>query len=386
MASERYSIRLQVTGDFNDSWKCTWQDPQWPDKQYHVDASVLQEAASAVRDALQQVIAAAGVKAPLGPPMKTLASKGAELQDAIFLGRGAGINNAVYVRDKHLPSRDDWMLLVSTDQRVYIPWGLAYAGDPSKLPDNPPAITPDLYAGFWCLRYGVSTLHDIIDPSGVTTPRANDEVQMLTIVNQECWDAAEKVIPDTERELFKSSLARSAPLISSSQEFFKAWKKGHRDIDLLYLYCHANGSKLALTDTDEIAVNKFRLEIRHDPPQTHPVCLVFLNGCQTAIGASKGGFMEATAALGFCGFVGTEAKVPDLFAMRFAADFFGHLLYDEMTVFEIMDKLRREHWPLGLVYSACCHPLFKIRRIDSAPAARPSRNLCDFQLTATKSL
>ena len=115
-----------------------------------------------------------------------------------------------------------------------------------------------------------------------------------------------------------------------------------------------------------------------------------MNGCQTAIGAPNkafdDGFMEVTGQLGFCGFIGTEAKIPDLFAMRFAADFFFHLLYDEMTVGEIMDKLRRDHWPLGLVYSSCCHPLFRIRRATSAPVARPARNLCDEPLTAARLL
>jgi len=269
------------------------------------------------------------------------------------------------------------MLLISLDQRVHLPWGLAYDGDPEQLPDNCPnaSITPADYSGFWCLKYRVSTLLDVIDPSGINKPRANNEIQMLTVVNKVCWDTARLCIPDTELSLFDSTLARSQPPIGSSAEFFKAWRQFHKDLDILYLYCHANGSNLALSGQDEISIMKFKLNVIHEPPQTHPVCLVFLNGCQTAIGAEKGGFMEATGNLGFCGFIGTEAKVPDLFAIRFAADFFCHLLYEEMTVAEIMDKLRREHWPLGLVYSTCCHPLFKIKGMGTAPIARPNRNL-----------
>ena len=96
--------------------------------------------------------------------------------------------------------------------------------------------------------------------------------------------------------------------------------------------------------------------------------------------------MEATGDTGFCGFIGTEAKVPDLFAFRFAADFFGHLLYDEMTVVEIMENLRRQHFPLSLVYSTCCHPQFKIKRIAGPPAALPTRNLSDEPLQAVRLL
>ena len=51
-------------------------------------------------------------------------------------------------------------------------------------------------------------------------------------------------------------------------------------------------------------------------------CLVFVNGCCTATGHADGGFLEATGMQGFYGFIGTEANVPDVFALRFGLDFF----------------------------------------------------------------
>ena len=370
-----YSIQLQVTGDVEGSWHLTWQDPQWRDRHYHVDAAVLEDSAKDVRTALQDLVDDARNKLRLGKALKKLAKAGSMLQKAIFLTRDKGFADAVYIRDVHLPSRTDWTLLISVNQRVYIPWGLAYDGDPDALPDDPNAITPELYAGFWALKYHICTLHEIIDPSGVRKPRANDEVQMLTVVNRPIWDTAVKNIPHTEVAMFNGTLARSEPPIASSEEFFKTFKKLYRGIDLLYVYCHANGTKLALGGDDEISVTKFQMNLYFDDREPHPPCLVFLNGCQTAIGAEKGGFMKATGGPGFCGFIGTEAKVPDLFALRFAARFFSLLLYEELTVGEIMDKLRNEHFPLCLVYSTCCHPLFKIKRITPAPSAPPTVNL-----------
>lgn len=384
MATNR--IQLQVGQDLGHTWKMTWQDPQEPETHYHVDKAVLQDMAKPVREALQKVIDNARNQTPLGAALKDLARAGSKLRKAIFLGKGEEIKKANYVRDQLLPSLEDCRLLISLDERIYIPWGLAYDGDPEQLPDNPPKITPDLYAGFWCLKYHVCTLHSIVDASGVKKPRAYDEVQMLTIINQLCWETALRAVPVTEQEIFKSTLARSKPPIVSSDVFFKTWRQSHTDIDLLYLYCHANGTKLALSGEDEISITNFRLEINHDPPQTHPVCLVFLNGCQTAIGAEQGGFIEATSNLGFCGFIGTEAKVPDLFAMRFAGDFFGYLLNGDITVGEIMEKLRRQHWPLSLVYSTCCLPSFKIRRSTNAEIGWPDRNLSEEKLIADKFL
>ena len=128
MAS-RYFIQLQVTGDVNDSWHLTWQDPAWPERHYHVDPQLLDAAAKDVRTALQQVVDDARAQTVLGPSLKALATAGAEFRKAIFLTHGAGIDDAKFMRDEHLSSRDDWQLLISINQRVYLPWGLAYDGD-----------------------------------------------------------------------------------------------------------------------------------------------------------------------------------------------------------------------------------------------------------------
>jgi len=384
--ANRNFIQLQVTGDVDDSWHLTWQDPAWPpERHYHVDPQLLEAAAKEVRAELQKVVNDARANKSLGPSLKALARAGAELKKAIFLATGPNAD-AKFIRDSHLPSRDDWLLLISINQRVYLPWGLAYDGDPEALPDNPDenSLTPDLYAGFWCFKYQVCTLHGIIDPSGIKKPRSNDEVQMLTIVNQQVWEQAKASVPAAEIPVLDGALARSEPPISKREDFFKKYKKLYRGVDLLYLYCHANGQKLALSDDDEdlISVTKFQVNLWYDDRDPHPPCLVFLNGCQTAVGAEKGGFMKATGGPGFCGFIGTEAKVPDLFALRFAARFFWSLLYEELTVAEIMNRLRREHFPLGLVYSTCCHPLFKIKRINPAPAVPVECNLSTEQLLA----
>jgi len=379
-------VPLQVATDIGPSWKLTWDIPNWPNRHYHVDKTILQDCGQEARKALQHLIDEAQAKNPLGPPLKNLARAGAELRDAIFLGAGQEAAEAEFVREQLPPEIGLWHLLITLDERIYIPWGLAYDGDPDLLPDSPAQILPQLYQGFWCLKYSVCTLHSVLDPRGLLKPRNNDEVQMLRIINKSCWDAAEQAVPDGEKAFFNGVWKRSQAPITTSEEFFKAWKQWHNDLDLLYLYCHANGTKLALSGTDEISTTKFLMNVRHDAHHTRPVCLVFLNGCQTAIGADRGGFMEATGNTGFCGFIGTEAKIPDLFAMRFAADFFGHLLYGGMTVVEIMDKLRHQHFPLSLVYSACCHPQFRIKRAKSAPAALPTRNLSYEPLQAARLL
>jgi hypothetical protein len=102
---------------------------------------------------------------------------------------------------------------------------------------------------------------------------------------------------------------------------------------------------------------------------------VFLNGCHTAIGSSnEGGFLEATAHPGFCGFVGTEAEVPDIFALRLANAFLAELIYTGSTAMDAMKKVRRDYWPLSLAYSLSCHPDFRFITEGLSQSTLPAPN------------
>ena len=80
--------------------------------------------------------------------------------------------------------------------------------------------------------------------------------------------------------------------------------------------------------------------------------------------------MQATAYGGYCGFIGTEAKIPDVFALRFANAFLTRLKYTGRKAVAIMGELRRDFWPLSLAYNLSCHPDFRFvpKANESAPA------------------
>ena len=376
MSPYRPIINLDVKVKANKEWKLTWRDPKayWPDLCYHVDSDLVKEVASDVRMALQTVVDEAMGKKHFSHALKQLARKGSELKDAIFTGEKGEDETTNDIRQTFLPERTDCMIMVNADKRVYIPWGLIYDGDADSLPDDAEDVPMQQYRGFWCVRYLLSTLYDGVNARAVEKPRNFSDVQMLSVVNLNCWTPAVEELDDEEKSIFARVWDLRGKRVTSSKKFFQEWKARHTDLDLLYFYCHANGSMLSFGGEDFISMKQFRLRVRHDTG--YPICLVFLNGCQTAVGEETGGFMEATGRLGFCGFIGTEAKVPDLFALRFATDFFCHLLYDGQAVVEILEGLREEHWPLSLVYCMSCHPLFRITRDAAAGSpAKPKRNL-----------
>jgi len=150
--------------------------------------------------------------------------------------------------------------------------------------------------------------------------------------------------------------------ICSSRDFEKIWKTQKKclETDLLYFFGHASGTALAFDKNDLLTMDVFPEILKRKPPADRPACMVFLNDCHTAIGDDKnGGFLQATAYGGFCGFVGTEAEVPDVFALRFANAFLVRLLYTGSRAIEVMHELRSDYWPLSLAYNLSCHPDFR---------------------------
>jgi hypothetical protein len=130
-------------------------------------------------------------------------------------------------------------------------------------------------------------------------------------------------------------------------------KKADLPPGLLSFFCHASGTDL-LIGAETLSATDFERKFARNEIKTCPPTLVFLAGCRTAIGSLAAGFLEATSGPGFCGFIGTEVLVPDIFTLRFLAQFLDHLFASGRSVSEVMQDLRREHWPLSLVFSICC--------------------------------
>ncbi|MCP4107301.1 MAG: hypothetical protein GY749_17455 [Desulfobacteraceae bacterium] len=142
--------------------------------------------------------------------------------------------------------------------------------------------------------------------------------------------------------------------LCSTTHFFKRWSAIAHYNTLIYICCHADGTNLGLDPyEDKITIDDLRLKLQVAKPYTKN--LMFLNGCSTTVGQDGGGFLEATGKEGFYGFIGTEAKIPDIFAVRFGLDFMVSFIYSGKPVYEIMDDLRRRHWPLSLIYGTYCY-------------------------------
>ncbi len=153
---------------------------------------------------------------------------------------------------------------------------------------------------------------------------------------------------------------------SESEKFFfdspTCWKElsvKNKNSNFLYICCHSNNKTLALNSTDEIDMDNLRYNLASKLSE-NDICLIFLNGCSTAVEDEDGAFLEAIDLPGVYGFIGTETRVPDSFAFQFGVDFLFHFFYSGKPIYELMDILRRKHWPLSLVYGVYCISTVKV--------------------------
>jgi hypothetical protein len=372
-------ITLDIKGNGQDLLKINWRSPVSDDSFYEINANRLTQRSVEVRERLQDLITVAmknsAARRPLslGREMKALARAGRKLRDAIFFTVAGWPDDEGSKAGEWLASLDDAVLHVTVDRLIYVPWGLVYDGDPDCLADDSLDTSIDKFREFWCVKYRVSTLYNRIRDRIVRNPRSTKDAQIVKLINADVWDRALAHVPLPEQELVSGIFKAGA--ISSSRNFENIWKTQKKcyETDLLYFFGHAKGTALALNKDDLLTMDNFPQILRRNPPSEKPACMVFLNGCHTAVGDDReGGFLQETAYGGFCGFVGTEAEVPDVFALRFANAFLSHLLYTGSRVIDVMDTIRRDYWPLSLAYNLSCHPDFRFslqgeRRPDLLP-------------------
>ncbi len=363
-------IVITVESDQEDCLKLQWSYGETVFLPYSADKNMLERKSEQVREQLEELVLHVinnGASA-CGNYLKQLAIAGADFYNALFYSvRGSGDPNEIktWLENLNKPHR----IVFSVKPRVHLPWGLIYSGNPAQLPDDPSHFEWSLYQDFWCHKYWLSTLYITIKPTAVSTARSANHVEIVGVVNRQAHANAFQSLDADEQQILTAAQDCWSDTIFSSQDLFGKWHNISRANSLLYFYCHANQTNLALSATDEITIDDLRLKLRKPLKECRDTfSLVVLNGCATATGAPGGGFLEATANPPFCGFVGTETSVPDLFAMKFGCELLRQLFSSGEPIFRVMKSLRERHWPLSIIYSLYCYSLLRIEPSESHTA------------------
>jgi hypothetical protein len=358
----------------NGALRIKWYRGSDTHRAYCVRRETVEKAAQRVRGALQDLVDAGREKKYDDYPdlVRRIAEQGHHFYNILF----SGINED---DRRHAERAKEWVagrpsediITFTVPSRIHIPWGLIY-DQPSS--ENPEEIDRER---FWCLKHAAAAHYFDSRPEWVDVQWPAQNFGVLFGAHEELWRSAHRLLgaPDQQR-LFRLLSFPNQPKFCLN-EIHGLWEKtkgDNRPPGLLCFYCHASGTDL-LIGIETLSATDFeqqfaRLEIKNRPPT-----LVFLAGCRTAIGSLNVGFLEVTSAPGFCGFIGAEVLVPDLFTLRFLSSFINRLFGTGQSVREVMRELRRKHWPLSLAFSVCCTGELRLAPSETMPLDEDSINL-----------
>lgn len=371
------TIRVDVKPQGDRELKIVWNDDQaWPS--YNISRTAVASASRGIRDALKDLVQAAldGKLAASGNLLKSLAREGSVLYETLFAAT-EGKHFADRVR-RYYAKADPFRLRFSVETSVFAPWGLVYPADTDdvdKLPVIPNIADLGPYDKFWCISRELATVYDRIPQDAAGLDYDSSTLGIMRVINRETFDAVKaKVGIASEVELLKW-LDKTAPPIVTAKDLRLAWKGRGAKTGLLYFYCHANATKLALSESENIESSDLLVTLSGATREpNNSGCLLVMNGCSTAVGDPKGDFMAAASQEGLCGFIGTETDVPDIFALRFSLALLDLLLREGLTISDAMLRLYRSHFPLSLLYGLYAHPDFRMPK-EGTPKPTELMNL-----------
>ncbi|MFM0198314.1 CHAT domain-containing protein [Paraburkholderia fungorum] len=346
-----------------------------------ITAAFIDDAIKVAREALMTVVLQqdangrysfqSGVDIPrdqLDIALGVMARAGASLLKKLFEGPAAGPDSkaiAALLR-KLGGDRDRPLKLQIVAESMPVPWGMLYLGSVAQgialdwsnflgmrhiveqIPLQEPMITVDntICSDQPCLNVGVN-FNDTIDA----------QMGMPFVVTQrQYWSG----LPPARVKVS----ARS-----TWTELMQALNDGETPQHIIYFYCHAESrglaerggpyaSSIALTDaartlTDITLDAGTEVQLAGSP-------LVFINACESAemSPAFYDGFAPYFMSKGARGVIGTECRMPALFAAEWAGAFFTRFLQGNAlgrTFLDLRCKFLNEHNnPLGLLYAVHC--------------------------------
>jgi len=378
MPDEITKISITET-EIGNRLKVVWEGTDGEFDPYFIDRTIMTDVAAELRLLLAKLVKQGRDQGfpQSGEILHEIARKGYDLYTGLFTDARGGAD-PLEVRDWLESSQRKRRVEFRVFGPVHIPWGLLFQRKPAAETPAPGATNISLYTDFWAFRYSVTTVYFRLSAMALSQAWPADAFKVLSVRNKEAFDAALEKLDETDRDLLARFDGNSAMILYSSKELLEKWEQIREKVGLLYFYCHANETMLSLSG-DSLSLTDFKLRLSRSRSKTP--CLVFLNGCSTAIGDPKGGFLEATGAPGYVGFIGTETKVPTVFALRFGLAFLYLFLCKGMRLVDAMDKLREDHWPLSLVYGPYCPATLQVAPSETFQiGCFPSGNFCQGEL------
>ena len=331
---------------------------------YVVNEGTLRRVGQRVRQSLQKLmreIDSTRDPAAEAQALRDLATDGNRLYRVLLPEKHATAEDVRSWLEVDMRSLADELVIV-VPSRVNVPWGLVYEADPQALVAVEPPHRPEHYGGFWARRFKVAALYSRTSPKAVDFPRDAARFAVIPALHKETWDKVLERLDEPEiGALVSDFFGRRWQPVYTKRGLIDSWKRMADAIDVVYFYGHSNGRSLQIDDAELLTQDDMVIELkRGEASREMPPSLFILNGCDTAVGDLEGGFLECCGSQGCCGFVGSEAKLPERLAFCFGVSLLDQMLNKKKPLGEAVMALHERYWPMGLAFSMSCPPAIRV--------------------------
>jgi hypothetical protein len=322
-------------------------------RHYYIRSSRIEGRSKDVRDALQDLVDAGREERveDYNELVREVAAAGYKLYEALFFGdeeqdRRTAEKARKWLAENLRPLEDS--ITFRLPSRIHFPWGLIYDRPVDKDTD-----VNEFKVNFWCHKFSAAVHYFTNAADWEQKAWPHPPFGVIFGADEEIWTATFGKLEVSERERLLALLQHPDQPIFRIDALSNRWRNRGKDMlhALLTFYCHSSGSGLSIGGA---TMSSDDFEELFTSTEDAPPTLVFLAGCNTAVGELHKGFFRAATGPGYCGFIGTEVKVPDVFTLRFLARFFDLFFGSGETIAQVLRALRMQHWPLSLVFSVCC--------------------------------
>jgi hypothetical protein len=359
------TLTLHVENVNPDLTQMRWLDCENGDRSYRVSADQLDGAANDVRTHLQNYLNCyIRAKTPdsmtVDSPetvaaLERLVDAGRVLFDSLFLSSDKS-ENARKAREQYLllDEAGPLKLVLKVGPTRTLPWSLI-------VPDS--VVRPErgfrsggLASTFWGLRHEMSVA--TFGVGGKRQAIAGNQYRALAGMNRWIYDVAKASLgTGAERQWLDDLEAGLKDGVAfDSRRFIDCIQRAAGDQNVLlrfaYLLGHASGEYLQFSETDQLSASELAARLDYLPDDCDlEHTILFLNGCDTATEGERFSFAKLVGRFNVSALIGTEVKVPDRFAFRFALAFLRLVIHEGLPLRQALAQLRRKHLPISLAYS-----------------------------------
>ena len=257
---------------------------------------------------------------------------------------------------KELPPKAELNIYCS-DQDVSLPFGFIFSGSNTYTHVNGQPSLND-FDDFWVNRFKITVS---VEGGGCDSSNLNTDAthfRALYALHKSELVAAVPYLGNS-RERLKKLLKIEARDHYNWESAGRAWQKIRDKNNVVFVFAHSDGNWLELDD-DHIDCLSF-----YDLLSKNNTCystLLILNCCLSASGSEGASLLSVVARRGFCGLIGTEAEILNLYALACGTHLLWELCAGGKTLGQAFDNMQNEArlFPLNLFYTCYANRDFRL--------------------------